>query len=100
MRPLTYFIIIILFLSCGNDSKKALQICDCMDLYEINYNESHLQATKDCLEEIGVKIIYDDAKNREYIYRKMNEKGENLCPQESRKFWDFLKTMDERKKNK
>ena len=52
----------------NNDSKKAMEICDCMGFYEIIHNESHIKETKECLGKISVNIDYYEPKNKEYIY--------------------------------
>ena len=90
------YLCFIFIIGCNNDSKKAMEICDCMGFYEIIHNESHIKETKECLGKISVNIDYYEPKNKEYIYKKMSENGENLCPKESRKFWHFLRTINER----
>lgn len=98
MRSIIYLCITILIFSCSNKEPTENEICECMNHYSINHTESQLKLTKACLEGIGVKIDYFDPVNAEYIHN-MKEDGGNICPPESRKFWHFLMTMNEKNLN-
>ncbi|MEN8927835.1 MAG: hypothetical protein ABF242_10490 [Flavobacteriales bacterium] len=98
MKNIILSSLILTVFGCSTDSKKAKEICDCMKFYEINHNETHIKETQKCLTEIGINLDYYNPKNKKYIYREMSEKGRNLCPAESRKFWHFLNTVNKRPK--
>jgi hypothetical protein len=66
-----------------------------MNLYKIEHTELQFEQTKKCLKKINISIDYNDLKNHIYI-GQMSEYGDNICPPGARKFWHFLKTLEER----